>query len=63
MASRILGMGDIISLVEKAEQTFDKDIALSSAERLQEGLFTFEDYKNQIGLPFESTLVLEPMGI
>ena len=49
MASRILGMGDIVSLVEKAEQTFDKDIALSSAERLKKGLFTFEDYKNQIG--------------
>jgi len=48
MASRILGMGDIISLVEKAEQIFDKDVALSSAERLKEGLFTFEDYKNQI---------------
>tara|TARA_B110000014_G_C20110722_1_gene585054 strand:+ start:758 stop:2077 length:1320 start_codon:yes stop_codon:yes gene_type:complete len=49
MASRILGMGDVVSLVEKAEQTFDKDLALSSAERLKEGLFTFEDYKNQIG--------------
>ena len=48
MASRILGMGDIISLVEKAEQTLDKNIALSSAQRLKEGLFTFEDYKSQI---------------
>ena len=48
MASRILGMGDIISLVEKAEQTLDKDIALSSAQGLKEGLFTFEDYKSQI---------------
>ena len=48
MASRILGMGDIISLVEKAEQTIDKDIAINSAQRLKEGIFTFEDYKNQI---------------
>jgi len=48
MASRILGMGDIVSLVEKAEQTFDKDVALSSAQRLKEGIFTFEDYKSQI---------------
>jgi signal recognition particle subunit SRP54 len=48
MASRILGMGDIVSLVEKAQETFDKDIALSSAQRLKEGLFTFEDYKSQI---------------
>ena len=48
MSSRILGMGDIISLVEKAEQTIDKDVTLSSAQRLKEGIFTFEDYKNQI---------------
>jgi len=48
MASRILGMGDIVSLVEKAQQTFDKDVAMSSAERLKEGIFTFEDYKTQI---------------
>lgn len=48
MASRILGMGDIISLVEKAEQTFDKEVAISSAKRLKEGIFTFEDYKSQI---------------
>ena len=48
MSSRILGMGDIISLVEKAEQTIDKDLALNSAQRLKEGIFTFEDYKNQI---------------
>ena len=48
MASRILGMGDVISLVEKAQQTFDKDVALSSAERLKAGIFTFQDYKNQI---------------
>ena len=48
MASRILGMGDVISLVEKAQQTFDKDVALSSAERLKAGIFTFQDYQNQI---------------
>ena len=48
MASRILGMGDVLSLVEKAQEKFDKDIALSSAQRLKEGLFTFEDYKSQI---------------
>tara|TARA_A100001011_G_scaffold399619_1_gene509152 strand:+ start:7098 stop:8420 length:1323 start_codon:yes stop_codon:yes gene_type:complete len=48
MASRILGMGDIVSLVEKAEQNIDKDLAINSAQRLKEGIFTFEDYKNQI---------------
>ena len=48
MASRILGMGDVIGLVEKAEQSFDKDVAISSAERLKKGIFTFEDYRKQI---------------
>ena len=48
MASRILGMGDVISLVEKAQETFDKDTTLSSVERLKAGIFTFQDYKDQI---------------
>jgi len=48
MASRILGMGDVISLVEKAEKTFDKEVALSNVERLKAGIFTFQDYKDQI---------------
>ena len=48
MASRILGMGDVVSLVEKAEKAFDKDVALSSVERLKSGIFTFQDYKDQI---------------
>ena len=48
MASRILGMGDVISLVEKAQKSFDKDVIESSAERLKAGIFTFEDYKKQI---------------
>ena len=48
MASRILGMGDVISLVEKAQKTFDQDVAESSVERLKAGIFTFQDYKNQI---------------
>ena len=48
MASRILGMGDVVGLVEKAEESFDKDVAISSAERLKEGIFTFEDYRKQI---------------
>jgi len=48
MASRILGMGDVVSLVEKAEKAFDKDVALSNVERLKSGIFTFQDYKDQI---------------
>ena len=48
MASRILGMGDVVTLVEKAEKSFDKDVMESSAERLKAGIFTFEDYRKQI---------------
>ena len=48
MASRILGMGDVVTLVVKAEKSFDKDVALSSVERLKAGIFTFQDYKDQI---------------
>ena len=48
MASRILGMGDVVTLVEKAQKSFDKDVIESSAERLKAGIFTFEDYRTQI---------------
>ncbi len=37
MASRILGMGDVLSLIERAEQEYDSDVAARAAERLQEG--------------------------
>jgi len=48
MASRILGMGDVLSLIEKAEQEYDADVAARSAERLQEGNFTLEDFLEQM---------------
>src|SRR5256885_3550500 len=43
MASRILGMGDVLTLIEKAEQAYDKDVAEKAATKLQEGQFTLED--------------------
>ena len=43
LASRILGMGDILGLIEKAETAFDKNQALLQAERLGNGEFTLED--------------------
>lgn len=43
MADRILGMGDILSLIEQAEEKMDKDIAEASAKRMMEGKFTLED--------------------
>jgi signal recognition particle subunit SRP54 len=48
MASRILGMGDVLSLIEKAEQEYDQDVATRAAERLQEGQFTLEDFLEQM---------------
>ncbi len=48
MASRILGMGDVLTLIEKAEQEFDADVAAKAAERLQAGRFTLEDFLEQM---------------
>ncbi len=48
MASRILGMGDVLTLIEKAEQSFDEKKALETAERLKANKFTLDDYLDQM---------------
>ena len=48
MASRILGMGDILSLVEKAEKEADLEEAEALARKLRKQEFTFEDFKKQL---------------
>jgi signal recognition particle subunit SRP54 len=48
MASRILGMGDMLTLIETAEQHYDEETATRAAERLQEGQFTLEDFLEQM---------------
>jgi signal recognition particle subunit SRP54 len=48
MASRILGMGDVLTLIEKAEQSYDQDVAAKAAQALQEGRFTLEDFLEQM---------------
>ena len=48
MASRILGMGDVLTLIEKAEQSFDEKKALEAAERLRANRFTLTDYLDQM---------------
>ena len=48
MASRILGMGDVLTLIEKAEQSFDEKKALEAAERLKANRFTLSDYLDQM---------------
>ena len=47
MASRILGMGDMMGLIEKAEATFDEAEAEKAAKKLQNGEFTLEDFLAQ----------------
>lgn len=48
MASRILGMGDILSLIEKAQESIDKEEAEKLSERMLANEFNFEDFKSAI---------------
>ena len=48
MASRILGMGDILTLIEKAEQSFDEKKATELAEKLMKNKFTLADFYDQL---------------
>jgi len=48
MAQRILGMGDVISLVERAQQVFDEDEAKKLNKKIRKNQFDFEDFLNQL---------------
>ena len=48
MAGRILGMGDVLTLIEQAEKVFEKEQAEKAAEKLIEGQFTLEDFLEQL---------------
>jgi signal recognition particle subunit SRP54 len=48
LASRILGMGDVLSLIEKAEREYDQGVAGQALERLQTGAFTLDDFLDQL---------------
>lgn len=48
LASRVLGMGDVIGLIEKAEAAFDQQSAREQAEKMVSGQFTLEDFANQL---------------
>jgi signal recognition particle subunit SRP54 len=45
LAGRILGMGDVLSLVEQAQQKFDQEAMVKQEERLRKGQFTLDDFK------------------
>ncbi|MET0275388.1 MAG: signal recognition particle protein [Acidimicrobiia bacterium] len=48
MASRILGMGDVLTLIEKAEETFDQEEMVKQGEKLRKGTLTLEDFLDQM---------------
>jgi signal recognition particle subunit SRP54 len=48
MAGRILGMGDVLTLIDKAKDKIDSDEAQKAAENLMKGQFTFEDFLEQL---------------
>jgi signal recognition particle subunit SRP54 len=48
LSSRILGMGDMLGLIERAEATFDQETARTQAEKLLSGEFSLEDFANQL---------------
>src|SRR4051812_36421115 len=48
MADRILGMGDVLTLIEKVEQEYDQEVAQKAATALLEGQFTMEDLLEQL---------------
>ncbi len=49
MAGRILGMGDVLSLVEQAQQKFDQEEMANQEARLRKGEFTLDDFKKMLG--------------
>ena len=48
MASRILGMGDVLSLIEKAQETFDEEQAMAMERKFRENKFDLNDYLSQL---------------
>ena len=67
VASRILGMGDVLSLVEKAQETVDQKSAEEMLRKLREDQFTLEDFRNQLKQvrqmgPLDQILGMLPLG-
>ncbi|MBQ9182066.1 MAG: signal recognition particle protein [Bacilli bacterium] len=65
MATRILGMGDIMSMIEKAESVIDEKEAMETAKKMQQGKFDLEDFLTQLNQikklgPLENLLKLIP---
>jgi len=68
MASRVLGMGDVVGLVEKAQEAIDQDEAEAAAERLMKSQFTLEDFLGQLRAikrmgPLKGIMKMMPGGL
>jgi signal recognition particle subunit SRP54 len=63
IVSRILGMGDVLSLIEKAEQKLDRDKALEVHRKLQSDSFSLEDFRDQLREMKKLGSVEEMMGM
>lgn len=48
MAGRIIGMGDVLSLIERAEEAVDQEDALRTLEKIREDTFTLDDFRDQL---------------
>jgi len=65
MVGRILGMGDVLSLIERAEEAFDQEKAQETFRRMQRNEFTLEDFRDQLAQirkmgPLEQVLSMIP---
>ena len=68
LASRILGMGDMIGLIEKAEAAYDEQTARDQAQKMMKGDFSLEDFAQQLKQirkmgPFQQILEMLPGGM
>ncbi len=63
MAQRILGMGDVISLVEKAQQAFDEDQAKKLNKKFRQNTFDFNDFRSQINQVKKMGNIKDLMGM
>ena len=63
MADRILGMGDVVSLVERAQQQFDEDQARKISKKIAKNQFGFDDFLTQIGQIKKMGNVKDLMGM
>ena len=67
IATRILGMGDIMTMIEKAEEVIDQDEAMKTAKKMQQGKFDLEDFLSQMKQikklgPLENLIKLLPQA-